>query len=274
MMYFEYQSKRELSYYDVKNNFFRDLTDTFLGFVRSKGRIRGYPEHLLNVFITFDLKVKYELDYELDYSDFQHFMRLTRLYGGWGDEEWMQIYGLFSKTIQFKHRLSPFIRMFFYDLVYWGPFGEDIEALDMSDELLDMMGVEMKKLNNLFDEYIISDDSGLVSKIIDISKSDSIPEFVVTHLADWINEHVGDDKKDLGDSICELYIIAIEKILKKPELTGHDKSEISSIYFTVDTSNFTDTQKDHVFSVIGRYNVYEFRRSAIKRRRLPPRYRC
>ena len=273
-MYFEYTHGSKLSYEDVKRDFLRDLTDTFMGFIRSNGRLRGYPEHLLNVFITFDLKIRYELDYELDYLDFRHLNRLSQLYGGWGDKEWMQVFRLFSQTIKFRHRLSPFIRLFFYDLVYMGLFDENIEVLDMPDELLELMGEEMKKLNNLFDEYLISDDSSLVKEIVNISKSDSIPQFAVTYMADRINEHAGVDKGGLGDSICELYVKKKKKILKKPELTAHDKSEISSIYRIVDVSNFTDAQKDHIYSVIGRYKVYEIRKLKNKRRRLPPRYRC
>ena len=273
-MYFSNLYGRNLTYKDVKDYFFRDLADTFMGFVLSNGRTRGYPEHLLNVFITFDLKISYELDYELDYSDFRHLNRLIYLYDEWSEEKWMQVFRLFSQTIKFKHRLSPFIRMFFYDLVYKGLFDENIEVPDIPDEVLELMGEEMKKLNNLFDEYLASDDSSLVCEIVNLSKSDSIPQFVVTYMADRINEHVGGDKGDLGDLICELYLIAIEKILRKPELSGRDKSQISSIYLTLDSSNFTDAQKDHVYSVIGRYKVYEIRKLENKRRRLPPRYRC
>jgi hypothetical protein len=273
-MFFEYQFRDRMTYDEVKKEFFGNLTDTFLGYIRSNGRIKGYPEHLLTVFIAFDLKTRYELDYELDYMDFRPFNWLELSYESWSDEEWMSIYELFSRTIKFSHRLNPFIRLFFYDLVYLGPFGEDIEALDMSDELLDLMGYEMKKLNNLFDKYSISDDSALVRDIAEASKVDSIPAFAVIHLANWINEHVGEDKRELGDLICELYIIAIEKILKKPKLTSLDKTEISSIFYEVDTSNFTDAQTDHVYSCIGKYNVKKIRKSTRKGRRRPPRFRC
>ena len=54
-----------------------------------------------------------------------------------------------------------------------GLFDENIEVLDMPDELLELMGEEMKKFNNLFDEYLISDDSSLVKEIVNISKSTS-----------------------------------------------------------------------------------------------------
>lgn len=268
-MYYMYHHGKK-TYEEIKRYFFKDLDDTLLGFVRSNGRTEGYPEHLLTVFIAFDLTTEYYLDFELDERDYEHFKRLNFSF-----ENWMSVYGLFKQTLKFNHRLNPFISLFYYNLIYSGPFGEDIEGLDMSDELLALMGEELKKLYNLFDKYFISDDSGLIKEIVESAKAVSIPAFVVVHLANWINEHVGDDKKELGDLICELYVTAIEKIFKKPELTDNDYMEISSICFEVDTSNFNENQIDHVYSVIGKYNVDKIRKSIYKRSFIPnPRFRC
>lgn len=257
------------SYNEVKHDFIKELADTFSAFILSNGSIKGFPEHLLTVFIRFNCMSCHYLSFELDYRDFRHFKWLE-----FSKKEWLSIYGLLRDTLKLNHRLNTFIYLFLYDLIYFGPFGEDIEAWDMPDELLDFMGGDMLGLYNIFDEYLNSDDSNLVGDIVDASQASTIPAFVVIHLASWINEHVGYDKKELGDLICELYAIAIRKIYKKPELTRNDYLEISSIFFEVDTSNFSDIQIDHVYSTFGKYEVNKIRKST-KRRRIPnPRYRC
>ena len=259
---------RENSFGKVKRDFVKELAGTFSAIINSDDSIKGYPEHILNVFIRFNSKSSYDLDFELDKDDFIRFDLLK-----FSKEEWMLIYGLFKEVFKFNHKLNPFIYLFFYDLIYYSSFGEDIEALDMSDELLGLMGSEMLKLYTLFDEYFNSDDSNLVNDIVDASKADTIPAFVVIHLASWINEHVGNDKRELGDPICELYTIALGKIYKKPELTQDDYLEISSMFFEIDTSNFSDIQTDRVYSTVGKFEINN-KRNSMKKRIANPRFRC
>lgn len=243
-MSLEYRRQQSLELFRrTKRDFLRELSGTFRGFILSGGRSDGYSDHILNVFLRFNFKSNFDLDFEFDFSDFLIFdiLNLSR-------EEWMSIYGLFVDVFKYDNKLNPFIYLFFYDLIYHGPFSEDIEALDMSDELLGLMGNEMLTLYNLFDEYFQTGDSRLVAKIADAAGRDSIPSFVVINLAHWMNEHVGNNKEELGDHIIELYVAAIEKIYKKPILFDDDLLEVSSIRFAVDSSNFTDSQIEKFYS--------------------------
>lgn len=268
-MSFKYKRGNK-AYEGVKKDFLMDLTETFSGFVMSEDTCEGYPEHLLTVFMRFDLMCSNVLDFELDEDDFYRFQMLNL-----SEKEWMSIYAVFDEMFSLGHELNPFIYLFFYNLIYSGPFGEDIALLNMSDELLDLMGDEMKKLNNLFNKYSTSRDSNLVGEILKASKASTIPTFVIIHIADSINEHTGQDKKDLGDMICGLYITAIEKMLKKPQLTLNDYRRFDSIFTQVDNPNFTDNQINSVYDVIGRYEVNKMRESINTRRRIPnPRFRC
>lgn len=253
---------------NARNDFIKELAGTFSAFILSDGSINGFPEHILTVFIRFNCMNRYYLDFELDKADFKRFEFLN-----FSSEEWMLIYGLFNETLKLDHRLNPFIYLFFYDLIYSGPFGEDIEALDMSDELLGLMGSDMLRLCALYDEYFESDDSNILGDIVEASKAKTIPAFVVIHLANRIEEHVGVDKKEFGDLICELYVIAICKIYEKPKLSINDHMEISSICFEVDTSNFTDIQIDYFYSTIGKFEIIK-KRNSMNRRIPNPRYRC
>ena len=79
----------------------------------------------------------------------------------------MSVYGLFEDIFKYGNKLNPFIYLFFYDLIYEGPFSEDIEALDMSDDLLSLMGDEMLRLYHLFDDYFNTHDTGLLKDMVD-----------------------------------------------------------------------------------------------------------
>lgn len=258
------------SYEQVKKEFIKDLSDTFSGFVLGEDRIDGYPEHLLTVFIRFDLQCAPVLDFELNEVDFYRFEMLK-----FSKEEWMSIYGLFNEVFNLNHKLNPFIYLFFYDLIHLGPFAADIASLDMSDELFDLMGAEMKELYHLWDKYSISQDSGTCNELAEASKAATIPAFAVISIADWIDERVGEDKKDFADSICDLYITAMEKILKKPELTGKDRKSLAFICSKVDNPNFTENQINRIYSVMGRHEINKIKKSFRRRRRIPnPRFRC
>ena len=228
----------------IKRDFFKELSRTFYAYVSSTQDI-GYPDHVLNLFLQLKFKSPYVLDFEFDSVSFRRF----ELYG-FSKDEWIRIYEMFAQVFKRNNELNPFIYLFFYDLIYTGPFGEDIEALDMSYELLALMGDDMLKLHKLFEDYSNKDDSSLVSKIVDGAKAKTVPAFVVIHLANWINEHVGDDKTELGDLIIDLYMAAIEKINKKPELASEDIDSIDAIRFEVDTSNFSDKQIEKFYTKI------------------------
>ena len=245
---FNYKSR---DFKKAKRKFFKELARTFLAYISSAEDI-GYSDHVLNIFLKFNFNSPYVLDFELDFEDFRAFE-----YHIFSKDEWMQIYAMFSEAFRYGNKLNPFIYLFFYDLIYLGPFSEDIEALDMPDELLTLMGEDMLRLYNLFDEYFESKNHDLIGEIVDASRPTSIPAFVVTHLADWFEECVGNVTEEIGDLIIDLYLIAVEKIYKKPgklEFKSYDFFEIETMRFHVDTSNFNVRQVEKFYRGLRKYS--------------------
>lgn len=244
MMVIEHKKRLEKREFKrIQNEFFKEMNGTFSSFISSYAKNKGYSDHIFNVFLRFDFKSPYELDFEMNLREFRIFYRMQ----DFTNEEWMRIYGLFADVFKRNHKLNHFIYLFFYDLIYTGPFSEDIETLDMTDELLALMGDDMLRLYNLFDDCIKTHDTGLIKQIADASKEDTIPYFVVVHLANWFNDNIK-DKKELGDFILELYITACEKIYSKVEIYFNDNVEIDSMRYGVDTSGFSDGQVDYFYS--------------------------
>ncbi len=249
MIFEEMYNNKSKNFKKAKRKFFRELVGTFSAYMFSSKDME-YSDHILNIFLKFKFNSQYVLDFELDFEDFRAFNF------NFSKEEWMQIYRMFSRVFKYENELNPFIYLFFYDLIYVGPFSDDIEELDMSDELLSLMGDDMLRLYNLFDEYLESHDSDLIKGIIDTSRQTSIPAFVVSHLASWFEECVGNENDEIGDLIIDLYLIAVEKIYKKPEkpeLYDHDFFEIESMRYQVDTSNFNPKQLAKFYEGLRKY---------------------
>ena len=173
-----------------------------------------------------------------------------------GNEKvWVYLRFYFVGTLDFFFpNIHNFRSLFYCDLLYNGPFEEDVEALDMSDNLLELMFDELKRLFWLFDEYFKDNNSKLISQIAEAGKCDVIPFFIVNHLAGWIYEHIENDSnkmREYGDVSLELYLIAFDKIFKKPIIYRWEEYiDLDSIRYDIDTSKFNKKQIEKVYSKI------------------------
>ena len=246
----EYESR---NFMKAEKEFFKDLFNVFCQYV-GDSQFEGYPEYVLTAFMIFNRKTSFVLDFEV-YLDELRFCFIDYRGVNFTKKEWISIYGLFKDVLKYNNRLNTFIYLFLYDLIFIGPFGEDIEALDMSDELLSMMGEDMLMLYNLFDDYFNTRNEDLLEAIVEASKHDTIPYFVVKHLADWFNEYFS-NKKKFGDLICELYAVALEKIYKKPEFLTDEITDIGAIRYELDTSGFSEKQIENAYSKLENKNIY------------------
>lgn len=235
-------------YFELKNELFSSLFYIFEDFINDFDSSKDYPKSIFDKFKNFAGKSNFKLDFEFSSYDFKIFEECK-----FSSEEWIEIYKLFH-ALSNDDELNPFIKLFYCDLLCNGPFNEDIEALDMSSDLLELMTDEVKKLFWLFDEYFKHHDSKLIKSIAEVCKSDAIPFFIVVHLAGWIYESIEDDlnkMQEYGDVSLELYLIAFDKIFKKPVIYRWDEYvELDSIRYDIDTSRFSEKQIEKVYSKI------------------------
>ena len=234
-------------YFQLKNELFRSLFNIFDEFINDFDSSKDYPKLIFDKFENFSDKSNFNLDFEFSTYDFKIFEECK-----FSDDEWISIYNLFYNLSSQDNKLTPFIKLFYCDLLYNGPFDEDIEALDMSNDLLDLMTDEVKKLFWLFDEYFKYDDSKLIERIAEVCKFDVIPFFMTYHLANWINEKIETDlnkMQEYGDTSLELYLIAYDKVFKKPVFYYWDEYiDLDSIMYDIDTSRFSKKQIEKVYS--------------------------
>lgn len=236
-------------YLELKNELFSSLFYIFDEFINDFDSSKDYSNLLFKEFKNFGYKCNFKLDFEFSNHDFKIFDECK-----FSSDEWTVIYNLFFKLFSRDSELNPFIKLFYCDLLYNGPFGEDVEALDMSNDLLELMFDELKSLFWLFDEYFKDDDSQLISQIAEACNRDAIPFFIVNHLADWIYEHIENDSNkvwEYGDASLELYLIASDKIFKKPIIYRWDEYiDLDSIRYDIDSSKYNEKQIEKAYSKI------------------------
>lgn len=236
-------------YLELKNELFTSLFYIFDEFINDFDLSKDYSKLIFKEFKNFSDKCNFNLDFEFSIYDFKIFDECK-----FSDDEWISIYRLFYRLFSQDSKLTPFIKLFYCDLLYKGPFEEDVEALDMSNNLLELMFDELKRLFWLFDEYFKDDNSKLISQIAEAGKCDVIPFFIVNHLAGWIYEHIENDSnkmREYGDVSLELYLIAFDKIFKKPIIYRWEEYiDLDSIRYDIDTSKFNKKQIEKVYSKI------------------------
>ncbi len=241
-------------YLELKNELFSSLFYIFDEFINDFDSSKDYSKLIFKEFKDFGDKCNFKLDFEFSTHDFKIFEECK-----FSNDDWILIYNLFFNLFSQDSKLTPFIKLFYCDLLYNGPFDEDVEALDMSDDLLELMFDELKRLFWLFDEYFKDDDSKLISQIAETCKWDVIPFFIVNHLADWIYEHIENDLnkvREYGDVSLELYLIAFDKIFKKPIIYRWDEYiDLDSIRYDIDTSKFNEKQIEKAYSKIENFNI-------------------
>ena len=234
-------------YFELKNELFISLFYIFDEFINDFDSSKDYSKLIFEKFDNFFDKSNFKLDFEFSNYDFKLFEECE-----FSSDEWISIYKLFYNLSSQNNGLTPFIKLFYCDLLYNGPFDEDVEALDMSNDLLDLMGDEVRKLFWLFDEYFKHSDSKLIERIAEVCKCDAIPFFMVDHLASWINEKIEKDlnkMQEYGDISLELYLIAYDKVFKKPIIYYWDEYvDLDSMMYDIDTSKFSEKQIEKLYS--------------------------
>ncbi|MEE1336935.1 RyR domain-containing protein [Methanobrevibacter sp.] len=244
-----------VKYINCRNNLFNSLAYTFKGFIFENDSNRDYPSQIFDGFLNFKRDANLVLDFEFSEMDFEIFDVF-----GFSQNHWISIYKLFSEVFNRDAELDTFINLFFLDLIYSGPFGEDIKGLDMCDELLDLMGEDVMKLYILFDEYFNTRNPDLIKDIVEVCKSESIPYFMVEHLADWISDDIEDDdvkRSEFGEIACELYAVGVNKMYRKPVLFNDDLVEISGFKGSLEMTRFSEVVIEKTFSKMNsNNNVY------------------
>lgn len=243
-------------YLQLKDDLFNSLVDIFDEVVNDFSSDADYPGLIFEVFDNFRKKSNLVLDFEFSQVDFEIIRQCTFL-----KHEWIKIYKLFCELSNRNNELTPFIKLFYCDLLYNGPFDEDVEALDMSENLLALMTDEVKKLFWLFDDYFENKNPETIKDIVNVSRDCSVPFFILMHLATWINEDIEMDSNKMieyGDISLQLYVIANEKVLKRPVLYLDERCELGEIRFGLDTSRFGEEQIENAYSKIDKtYNLYK-----------------
>ena len=235
-----------VKYINLKNNLFSSLAYTFKGFIFETDPDRDYPSQILDAFLNFSNEADLKLDFEFSERDFEIFEVF-----GYTRSQWISIYELFTEVFNRDSRLDTFMNLFLCDLIYSGPFGEDIKGLDMCEDLLNLMNDDVKRLYTLFDEYFTSHNPNLIGEMVEACKSDSIPHFMADHLADWISDDIEDDdakRSEYGEAACELYAVAVNKMYKKNVLLEGDLLEISSLKGRLEMSCFDEDVIEKTFS--------------------------
>lgn len=233
-----------LRYVRCRNDLFRSISDAFSDFIFRNDPDEDYPKMILDAFLKFENDYGSKLDFEFSQSDFEKFHQYS-------ESEWISIYNLFCEVFGRNHELDNFINLFFCDLIFSGPFGEDIESLDMSEGLLNLMDKDVKELYSLFDDYFNTRNPDLIAGIVNTSKSDAVPYFMAAHLAGWICDDIEKDeqkRKSYGETACELYAIAINKLYKRRILFEEDILEISGLKGELEMTAFGEDVIEETFS--------------------------
>lgn len=235
-----------VKYINIRNNLFNSLAYTFKGFIFENNPNKDYPSEIFDAFSNFRKKCDLKLDFEFSERDFEIFEVF-----GFTRSHWISIYKLFSEVFNRDSALDTFIKLFLCDLIYSGPFGEDIKGLDMCKDLLDLMSEDVKSLYELFDEYFTTRNPDLIGKIVEVCKSESIPHFMADHLADWISDDIENNEEkrnEYCEIACELYAVAVNKIYKKNVLLECDLLELNSLKGRLELSSFDEDVIERTFS--------------------------
>lgn len=235
-----------VKYINHKNNLFDELVCTFKDFIFQKGSAEDCQKRIFNAFLNFRRDANLRLDFEFSEKDFEVFESLS-----FNENQWISVYVLFSDVFNRDSELDTFLNLFFCDLIYSGPFSEDLKGLDMSDELLDLMRSDVKRLYCLFDDYFNTRNPDLIADIVDVCKREGIPYFMVDHLAEWIADDIERDelkRKEFGEIACELYAVAINKIYNRPILYEDDIFEVSGLKGELEMSQFSEDTIEKTFS--------------------------
>ena len=235
-----------VKYINQKNNMFAELACTFKEFIFQGDSASNCQKRIFNAFLNFRSDANLRLDFEFCENDFEVFESL-----GFNETQWISVYTLFCDAFGMDSELDTFLSLFFCDLIYSGPFSEDIKGLDMPDELLDLMRSDVKKLYGLFDDYFNTRNPDLIADIVDVCKLDCIPYFMVGHLAEWIADDIERDelkRKEFGEITCELYAVAVNKIYNRPILYEDDIFEVSGLKGELEMSQFSEDTIEKTFS--------------------------
>lgn len=231
---------------------FGSLAEVFYEIINDFDSNKNYEKLIRDCFLKFKNKSDLKLNFEFSYGEFRIFEKYH-----YSPEDWIVIYKLFNKIINENDELTAFIKLFYYGLIYVGPFCDDVESLDMSDSLLNLMSEEVKKLFWTFDEFYHSRNPDLIINLVDISKDVPIPIYIVKHLAFWVNDHISmhpDEMKKYEDICLDLYLVAFKKIFNKYLIDDYDVLEYDGMRLDLDTSNFSEEQIDKVYSKLSYYN--------------------
>jgi hypothetical protein len=231
-----------VTFINLRDDLLNDVYSILHDIVRHYDNSRNYSIELYNTFLMFHKNIR--IDFELNLEDFYRFRQLN-----FTNNDWKVIYKIFKDTLSYcddNPELSTFLKLFYSDVILIGPFSEDFRCLRMDYELLELMGDEIKKLYWLFDDYINNQDLELIKEIKSVCENDAVPYCVSYHLASWINDT---DVEDLN--ALELYVVAINKVYRRPTFYQRDLDNIAEIRGSIDTSwQFSEDEIIQTFSKI------------------------
>jgi hypothetical protein len=227
---------------NLRDELLDNVYSLFYEIVNSYDNSTVYSVKLYQIF--FDFHKNFKTDFEFNLDDFYKFRQLN-----FTKDDWIVIYKIFKDVLIYCNdnpSLTTFTKLFYADVILIGPFSEDFRCLDMNFDFLELMTEEVKKLFWLFDEYFNNRDKELIKDIKSVCMNDSIPYCMAYHLAWWINDHEKEDK-----IVLDLYVIAINKIYKRPIFYQRNLDDVSEIRVELDTSyHFSDEIIDEAFSKI------------------------
>ena len=231
---------------NIRDELLEDVYSVFYEIIRKYDSNMDYSVKLYQVFLDFHNK--FRMDFEWNLENFRIFRRLN-----FTNKDWMVIYKVFNNTLDYfddNPELGNFVKLFYSDVILIGPYSEDFRTLDMSPELLELVPSEVKKLYWLFEDYFTSRDDELIGEIKKLSLHDAVCYCISYHLAYWINDNEIEDIDAL-----DLYVVAINKLYKRPIFYQSDVDNASSIRVSIDTSwHFSD---DVIRSEFAKINDWE-----------------
>lgn len=215
---------------------------------------------LTDAFGEFSLNSPIIHDFEFSREDFEIFKKLD-----FTVKEWMTVYNVFYEVID----SSVLIKLFYYGLIFSGPFADFVKSLEMmidpddynqrdlnyifddygveiGSEIYDLivrgdvfklMSEEITELYFLFDDYFKNRDSSLIKDIKEICRRDCVSFCIANHLAFWIND------AEKSAEAFELFPIAINKLYKKQILYESDLDYINDIRVEMDTSYYLSDEE-------------------------------
>lgn len=215
---------------------------------------------LTDAFEEFSLNSPIKHDFEFSRENFEIFKKLD-----FTVKEWMAVYEIFYEVID----SSVLIKLFYYGLIFSGPFADFVKSLEMvidpddysqrdlnyifddygvgiGSEIYDLivnggvfklMSEEITELYFLFDDYFKNRDSSLIKDIKEICRMDCVPFCIANHLAFWIND------AEKSAEAFELFPIAINKLYEKQILYESDLDYINEIRVEMDTSYYLSDEE-------------------------------